>query len=188
MHFLCSVFWLNGCNKVPYYLTSAMSSLFIFHVGRLLKNRLINLENIEAKKLLLTMACTSVVYIGLVSFGGSVNLGNNSYASPGLVLPNMLLGITFLTCLSILLVRFNKIKRIFGYLGKNSLSIMGWHSEIKICILFLLSIIGVNNETLRNAIVLFATLILCMPLNRFTNKLITVINRSDKYLGGKDNG
>lgn len=111
---------------------------------------------------------------------GTVNLGSNTFTTPLMVYPNIVLGVTFLLCISILIARIDSIKKLLVYLGKNSLSIMGWHSEIRICMLFVLSIIGINSTLVRNIIIVISTLIICIPLNSLTNTLITVINRSDK--------
>ena len=184
---ITGLFILNGHSKSPYYIFSSMSALLVFYLGTLLKDRLEYLENIGPRKLLTITILSGGGYLTLSVISGTVNLGSNTFTTPIMVYPNIVLGITFLLCISILIAQIDLIKKLLVYLGRNSLSIMGWHSEIRICMLFILSIIGIDSTLVRNIIIVISTLIICIPLNSFTNRLITAIDRSDKKLGGLKN-
>ena len=177
---ILGLFILNGHSKSPYYIFSSISDALVFYLVTSLKDKIEYLENIGVKKLLTIAILSGGGYLTLSVISGTVNLGSNTFTTPLMVYPNIVLGVTFLLCISILIARIDSIKKLLVYLGKNSLSIMGWHSEIRICMLFVLSIIGINSTLVRNIIIVISTLIICIPLNSLTNTLITVINRSDK--------
>ena len=182
-----SIFAFNGCSSSPYYFFSSLSVILVFHIGRMLKDKIKHLESIDTKKIIVLAISCGGGYFTLTTLSGSTNLGANTFSTPWMIYPNMLLGITFLLCISVLCTRVALSKKILGYFGRNSLSIMGWHSEIRICMLFILATIGIDNTLTRNAIIVVVTLVLCIPLNALTNRLITVTNRSDKRLGGQKN-
>ena len=174
--YIIGAFALNGVSNMPYYFASALTGLIFFHIGRLFKTKTKTAENIKPVTATIGALILTVVLGVLVWFTESTNLGNNAYDVPVAVLPVALIGIALLVCTSIVLTKVKIFTKFLSYLGENSLSIMGWHSEIRIVTLFAVSLIGVDNKIIKLIIVLLATLLLCVPFNKITNLLIKVIN------------
>lgn len=174
--YIVGVFALNGISNLPFYLSSALTGLIFFHIGSLFKTKIEAVQRINS----IVGTVGSALLVGVlgvcVLFAKSINIGNNAYDTPLAVLPVSFIGIALLICASAVLSKNGIITKLLSYLGENSLSIMGWHSEIRVGILFIISLVGVDNKVIKLIIVLLATLLLCVPLNKITNLLIKVIN------------
>ncbi len=167
---------LNGKNKLPFYLSSSLVGMAFFHIGRECSGLTTKVSTVSFMKSAF-ISVGSFVVSGIVSviFGES-NLGANTYENPVAFVVTAIFGTVGVCFLSVCISKIPHLKKVISYYGENSLSVMGWHSEIRIGILFLLSLIGLENSVIKLAVVIIATLILCVPLNKFTNLLIKGID------------
>lgn len=181
---LAGIVLLNGVTKAPYYLASALSGLLFFQGGRLVSGYGQKLNEIPLAGILSATLVAGSIYAVSVSFSGSVNMGSNTYDSVWTVIPNGVLGIVSLIGVSCLIARWRIFPKLFSYFGKNSLSIMGWHSPVKLLLQYGLLLAGIENLLIKIVVILAGTLLLCVPLNTVTGKLLAVVNlkkNNEKY-------
>ena len=174
--FLVGLVLLNGKNKLPFYLSSAFVGMAFFHMGRLCSGATRKISDLSFVKSGLISVCSFAVS-GVVSYiFGESNLGANTYETPFAFIVTATFGIMGICLLSVCISKIPYLKNAVSYYGENSLSVMGWHSEIRIGILFILSLVGLDNRIIKLAVVIIATLLLCIPLNKITNLLIKGID------------
>ena len=167
---------LNGKNKRPFYLSSSLVGVAFFHIGRECSGLTGKISGVSSvKSALISIGAFSVS--GIISFVfGESNLGANTYETPVAFVVTAVFGVIGVCFLSVGISKIPYLKKVISYYGENSLSVMGWHSEIRIGVLFLLSLTGIDNKIIKLAVVIIATLILCLPLNKFTNLLLKGID------------
>lgn len=176
MFFVLGSVLLNGINNTVFYLSSAFTGIFFYMSGDMFKPFIEKKTCVSLTKSLI-MILSAIPLFLLTYFTGISNLGSNTYESPCIFLVTGILGTVFVMGVSLTASKIGIIKKFLSYYGKNSLSVMGWHSEIRICVLFLLSFAGVSNGAVKNGIVIFATLVLMIPLDIITNRLLKVFDR-----------
>lgn len=171
------IFVLNGVNTLPLYISSALSGLLFFHLGYLLSSDKEKPENVSFGKSLVCSLLLFCVTATVSYFSGNSNLGANEYDKPILFICTSVLGTVALCFLSVAISKLGVLKDVFVYYGKSSLSVMGWHSQIRIVVLFLLSLLNINNPLIKATVVVFVTLLLCIPFNKITNSLLKSIDK-----------
>lgn len=100
-----------------------------------------------------------------------VNLGKNSYSDPLLVLLFALLGTAMIIFISFFISSVFPLlfRNVCCYFGKNSLHIMGWHSQLRLVLNVLFLGFG---TAVRFTAVFVLTLVLCIPLNMLSKFLL----------------
>lgn len=150
--------------RIPFSITSALTAFLFFNVGDMAKNILVKIQ--QRKKIVAFIK--SGVCVVLVSISAQLsdkNLILASNALPGnviLMLSASMIGCFLLVYLSNMIVGMRCLQMLLTYLGKNSLIIMGVHSEIRVVCYFILEHLGMQIDQKTVYIVFVLTIISCV--------------------------
>lgn len=167
---------LNGISSLPWYFSNTFTAILFFGLGDISRKWCFKLDNFKTRRISLLFIVTLTEILLAVPYAGTVNLGRNTYDNVIMLVTNACCGIVMILCAGVLVER---IFRGYGqlavdrlkYYGINSLHIMGWHSEIRIIITALLT--GyISNSLIKSFIILVCTLILVIPLTKYSNYVL----------------
>jgi len=181
--FLCG-YILNNKNILPFSIVPAMTSFLFYFLGDLLKAHFSPFIKMKMKyKFLIFILCILTCISCSVWAGSTVLLIQNSLPENIFaVLIGAISGIVALITISVLCSEIYCFKKIYSFIGQNSLIIMGIHSPIRVIMLFVLS--KINITMVQNFITWAFTLLLSIPVCIFLNRKLPVLV-GKKKIGSK---
>lgn len=178
-------FFLKG-NALPWCVSSALTGTIFFYIGDNFKTWIFKFselyKNLKFYRAFLPLTCYGII----VLVGGTDSMGRNSYDSVLLFFMKAVLGFLGTVAISLELEKIALLKKTLTYYGINSLHIMGWHSELRLIFIYLLGFI-VHNGLVKNALTLVLSLILCIPLCRFSDFILKPRKKNNGLLLNNQN-
>lgn len=131
--------------RLPFDIDVALISILFFGMGYYFKNSIKKMSSLNNYVLIGIFACLSCVLWGIASVNGRVNLHGLTFNNPILYLVGAILGSLMLMALSIILSRVNILDKVFGWIGRNTISILGLQAIY--VRLFILLINAIENQS-----------------------------------------
>lgn len=174
--FLVIGYKFNGKSFLPLKIIPSLTGIFFYWIGDMSKNIVYKLNN--EKEFLLIKGIMSLVFLVLIVLNTNaytILVSNLLPKKLYLMLIEGFLGIMTTIYFSIFLSKYYKISNFIEFYGKNSMLIMGIHSEIHLISRFILEKIGFT--TSQTVIPVFIiTLLTIIPMSIVINKYFPVFN------------
>ena len=173
--FVVGAVLLNGNAALPWCLSSALTGLLFFGVGAEFRQAWIGAAETYARLPWWRRSIPLVAFGALAAvawlFRWDNSMSKNAYDLPWVFPLLALIGFVGAVTLSVDLSRIPLLNRALICCGVNSLFIMGWHSELRVALLDLFGRV-ITDGLIKNALVLFASLVLLVPLCWLTSRLL----------------
>ena len=153
----------NGNASLPWCISQALTGIIFFWIGDSFRTQILRFAVMYRQMKWCRVFFPLVCYIVVFLIGGVNSMSQNKYDSCAIFFITSLIGAIGTMALSIDIDCLRNIKKAFIFYGEKSLYVMGWHSEIRVVFIYLIGSV-VRSGLIKNGIVLFLSLILCIPL------------------------
>ena len=111
--------------RLPFDIDVAMISVLFFGIGYYFKNSINKISSCNNFILIGIFACLSFALWGVVCINGRVNLHGLTFNNILLYVTGAILGSLMLMALSVIVSRVNMLEKMFAWIGRNTISILG---------------------------------------------------------------